>query len=376
VPETPAAAVADDWALTDVTAPNGLDAPSTRGLWYHVAFVTGTCGVSGPSNLTAGTLNYILGDFSTGTEVCAGDNAVDGADLTLLGFHYGEVLSGPADPNACMDVGPTVGYSTTGRPLPDGVLEFEDLVICALNYSDGGAPLIAAGVGTNVTAADAFELRIPALPGTGETFVVPVWAATGGRVHALRLGLAFDPAVVAVVGVEAGALLEAQLSRGIVLSPRPGVVDVALLGGGSGLRGEGELVRVTFRRVTAGEPALALAQVDARDGANRKIEAGGTLPETDVAPRMTQLAPGRPNPFRGSVALSFTLAEAGPVDLALYSVDGRRLRTLVRGEQTAGEHALTWDGRDENGAQVPPGVYYVRLVSAAGRMMRTVTSLR
>ncbi len=378
VPATPGAAVADGWTLTDVTAPSGLDAPPARGFWYHVAFVTGSCGVSGPSNLTAGTLDYVLGDFSDGETACAGDNVVDGADLSLLGAHYGEAIAGAADPIACMDVGPTVGYSTTGRPLPDGVLEFEDLVMCALNFNNGGMPLLVAGAGagTDATVSDEFRLRVPELPAEGETFVVPVWAAAGGRIHALRLELAFDPAVVAFVGVESGPLLGAQSSRGILLSPRPGVIDVALLGGGSGLRGEGELVNVTFRRVAAGDPALALAQVDARDGANRRVEPGDRLPETEVGPLTTQLAPCRPNPFRGSVALSFTLAEAGPVDLALYSVDGRRLRTLVRGHQAAGQHALTWDGRDENGAQAPPGVYYLRLVSAAGRMMRAVTSLR
>jgi hypothetical protein len=381
-PASPEQAELDGWVLTAVETSGGEDGPATRDYWYYVAFNTSACGTpSAVSNRTDGALAYVLGDFSDGAAACAGDNAVDGADLSLLGAHYGETISGPADPEACLDIGPTVGFSTRGRPLPDGVLEFEDLVLCALNFTaTAPVPLIVAGTTAPPplvpAAEDGLELRPPAWPAVGESFMVPVWARGSGSLHALRLELAYDRTAIEILGAEAGPLLAAQAARAVVLSPRPGRVDLALLGQAGGLVGEGEILRLHCRRIAEAAPALALARVEARDGANRPLAVVGTRPPATVVPGVTRLAPARPNPFRGTVALGYDLAQGGAVDLAIYSVDGRRVRTLEAGEREAGEHALAWDGRDDDGGAVSAGVYYVRLVTAAGRMMRTITYLR
>ena len=73
------------------------------------------------------------------------------------------------------------------------------------------------------------------------------------------------------------------------------------------------------------------------------------------------LAPASPNPFRGRTAFRFGLARAGDVRLELYDVSGRRVRTLASGTLPAGEHSSAWDGRDEHGNAVRPGVFFVRL---------------
>ena len=68
-----------------------------------------------------------------------------------------------------------------------------------------------------------------------------------------------------------------------------------------------------------------------------------------------------PNPFQGQTSLRFGLAHATRVRLELFDLAGRRVRTLVDGELAAGPHASSWDGRDEHGAAVRAGVYFVRL---------------
>ena len=82
------------------------------------------------------------------------------------------------------------------------------------------------------------------------------------------------------------------------------------------------------------------------------------------------LAPATPNPFRFATALRFTLPEAGAVDLEVFSVDGRRIRSLARGERPAGEHFVTWDSRDDAGRDVPTGLYLARL--RIGDVVRSV----
>ena len=76
----------------------------------------------------------------------------------------------------------------------------------------------------------------------------------------------------------------------------------------------------------------------------------------------TQLAPPSPNPARGGhTTLRYTLARTGEVDLAIFDVSSRRLRTLVQGVRNAGTGSVTWDGRDAAGRNVSHGIYFAKL---------------
>jgi flagellar hook assembly protein FlgD len=48
-------------------------------------------------------------------------------------------------------------------------------------------------------------------------------------------------------------------------------------------------------------------------------------------------------------------------------VDGRRVRTLVRGTLPAGTHTFEWDRGNDQGTRVGPGLYFVRLTTVQGR---------
>jgi hypothetical protein len=71
-----------------------------------------------------------------------------------------------------------------------------------------------------------------------------------------------------------------------------------------------------------------------------------------------------PNPKRGASRFEITTPEGVLRDLGLYSVTGRRVRTLLRGEADRG-NIVTWDGRDDFGVPVTTGVYYIRLTAGA-----------
>jgi glucose/arabinose dehydrogenase len=74
-----------------------------------------------------------------------------------------------------------------------------------------------------------------------------------------------------------------------------------------------------------------------------------------------------PNPFQSSWTLEFSLPSACEVDLAIYGVDGRRVRVLTRGARAAGSQRFVWDGRDDARNEVHPGVYFARLTTPQGR---------
>ena len=80
---------------------------------------------------------------------------------------------------------------------------------------------------------------------------------------------------------------------------------------------------------------------------------------------VTRLHPVAPHPVRQSGLVRFELAAAGSVRLDLHSLDGRRVRRLVDGHHAAGVHATRWDGRDDGGRRVPPGVYFARMVAGS-----------
>lgn len=69
----------------------------------------------------------------------------------------------------------------------------------------------------------------------------------------------------------------------------------------------------------------------------------------------------QPNPTSGATTLSFSLARAGEVSLAIYDASGRRVRSLLSGPREPGRYAARWDGRDESGRPVGSGVYFYKL---------------
>jgi len=100
-------------------------------------------------------------------------------------------------------------------------------------------------------------------------------------------------------------------------------------------------------------------------------EAG--VPEPGVPEPALRLA-ARPNPARGASTLDYELPVRGPVTLAVFDLEGRRIATLADGVQEAGRHAVNWDGTDAGGRALTPGVYLVRIqaggTSAALKLLR------
>ncbi|MBM3316513.1 MAG: beta-propeller fold lactonase family protein [Candidatus Eisenbacteria bacterium] len=74
-----------------------------------------------------------------------------------------------------------------------------------------------------------------------------------------------------------------------------------------------------------------------------------------------------PNPAPGRTELSYALAEAGEVDLAIFDGSGRKVRQLVAGLRAAGPHRLLWDAADEEMRPLGGGVYFARILAGGER---------
>ena len=85
-------------------------------------------------------------------------------------------------------------------------------------------------------------------------------------------------------------------------------------------------------------------------------------------PTQTALLPNYPNPFNPETWIPYQLVEPAAVQLTLYAVDGRLVRTLDLGHRSAGiyqskSRAAYWDGRNELGEPVASGVYFYTLTA-------------
>ncbi|MEM1096630.1 MAG: FlgD immunoglobulin-like domain containing protein [Bacteroidota bacterium] len=90
---------------------------------------------------------------------------------------------------------------------------------------------------------------------------------------------------------------------------------------------------------------------------------------------MFALAPSYPNPFSDRTTFEVTLREAAALRLDVFDLQGRLVRTLLRGPFEAGRQTAQWDGRDTNGAQVASGTYLSRLTvdGSSGRVTQATT---
>ncbi len=75
----------------------------------------------------------------------------------------------------------------------------------------------------------------------------------------------------------------------------------------------------------------------------------------------TRLWSPAPNPLTAQSALRFDLEAATNARLEVFDPAGRRVALLADGPRAAGTHIVRWEGRDEDGRRVGPGVYFVRL---------------
>jgi aminopeptidase N len=105
-------------------------------------------------------------------------------------------------------------------------------------------------------------------------------------------------------------------------------------------------------------------------------EVTGSAVEDPAAREHVFLAQNAPNPFKGNTVIEFGLPRGQRIALRVFDIEGRMVKTLERGPLGPGKHRIAWDGRDDRGRPVAPGVYFYQLVSSDGVQKRSMLLLR
>jgi hypothetical protein len=83
--------------------------------------------------------------------------------------------------------------------------------------------------------------------------------------------------------------------------------------------------------------------------------------ESEVTPEDFQLNQNFPNPFNSETQISYLLPKSCNVRLTVYNLSGRRVRTLINGQQEAGLKKVSWDAKNDYGMLVASGIYLYEL---------------
>ena len=358
------------------------DSSSTlpRNVYYYTIFSYDRAG-----NYSAATTaqqgratNYWLGDVS-------GDGEVYSQDLGILSNAF---WTSRGDPHydAEFDIGPTSNMSPKGIPTTDNAINFEDLVIFAINFAAVGpnqkaVPILA---GQDITGPLGLSLVMPegGLQVGREFKLKVVLSNNPGTVKAIHFVLPYDPAQLEFIGVDQSAELKgASYPLFFDGRERGQQVDVslALLGGNTAIGGSGQIASISFRLLQSKDLSLGFSQIDLRDGENNKLSGQGENAEYTAilqVPKAYGLSQNYPNPYNLQTQIAYQLPQSGLVLLKIYNIRGELVRTLVNEYKPAGYHTVSWDGKNGDGVAVSSGIYFYRLSSESFSATRKMVMLK
>lgn len=221
-------------------------------------------------------------------------------------------------------------------------------------------------------ASDAYRIEHPG----GDLRVTIVWTDPPGVPVAPALDPA-DPMLVHDLDLRLEALATSTVHMPWVLDPQ-NPVNVATTGDNV----LDNVEQVYVAAAPAGTYQVSVGHKGALAGGSQDYSIVGSAALAD--PPTAGIEPGtpslrfrglRPNPFTHETAIAFELPARMGVDLAIYDLGGRRVRTLDRSVRDAGTHTVRWDGRGDRGEAAAPGIYFLRASAGGETQVRRLVRL-
>ncbi|MEO0183297.1 MAG: T9SS type A sorting domain-containing protein, partial [candidate division WOR-3 bacterium] len=136
--------------------------------------------------------------------------------------------------------------------------------------------------------------------------------------------------------------------------------------------------RITFSIKNPNSTGVALAGIKVY----RKVdEKGGGGPQSfrdrKYSPHNQLVA--FPNPFSNETSIKLQITDNNQkISLKVYDATGRVVKTFnkIRNKSDTSAHSLLWSGFDDNGKQLPAGIYFVELKSGNQSMTEKVIKLK
>jgi hypothetical protein len=262
---------------------------------------------------------------------------------------------------------PQYGINTIGSMTPGQGYQVYLSLAGTLVYPSGVLPKAARSGAVSVKTNAAEHFQFIANTGENATIIIPVEAAPGFS-NGTPLSAGDEIGVFTSGGLCCGALVWEEKNAAITVWGDNAVTDSV----------DGFLAGDTLRlavwktgvnkeyptevRFRDGDPAVYV-----QDGISvvvslvANLSSGVTDREGRGIPEDCGLSVNYPNPFNSQTVIEYRMPGSAEVDLAVYDLNGRPVRSLVRESKPAGYHTARWDGTDDAGRTAASGIYYYRI---------------
>jgi len=361
---------------------------ASRSVCYYTAFTRDLAGNYSAAASTSQdrSTSYWLGDVRepAGTPGTY-DGFVDYYDKIAYSYSYYSIDGEPHYDNE-LDVGPTDDGSRMGIPLTDDTIDFEDVMILAMNYGDVSPASVPGDEPPDEVVRERPVLALES--GRVDTAVGDVTEVDLKLRHSDRLAkgvssvITFDTGALefssAVRGESEERLGESFFFAGEEASGRL-LVDLIVLGPRVTMPDPCVVATLRFRVRSEQPSRLDLDRVILRDLRNSDIAcltSGLHVGGGDEAELLLRLGQNTPNPFNPRTIIPFGIPERCGVTLRIYGVDGREVATLVDTTLDAGTYEALWSGADGLGAEAASGVYFYVLDAGERRLTQKMVLMR
>ena len=277
------------------------------------------------------------------------DIYVDGA-VALEGVDY-RACTGLVD----LPTNTTVGIAPTGggviAEFPFTLVENGSYVVTAsgiLNNMETPFDLKASSLDTAAENDQSFALKV--LHGVTDAPAVDIYANGSLLVENLSYGN-----YAGYLQVPADNYTIDVTAHGTMTSVASFSAPLSSLGGGSGI-----VYASGFLAPSATDSAFTLI-LATPSGYTVELPVTSTALSVSengaVTPNKFSLNQNYPNPFNPSTQISYNLPQNDMVNINIYDLMGRSIKTLVGSDQVAGYHSVRWDATNDVGEPVPAGMY-------------------
>ena len=162
-----------------------------------------------------------------------------------------------------------------------------------------------------------------------------------------------------VYGPDAPVLIDTTLSETMIQIPYPAIAQLIGSLGEMAISGDWTVYATDGVDTTMSDDVYHIT-----------LDASGVLSiDGQMLPEEFALHQNYPNPFNPTTAIRYDLPQSGDVNIMIYDIMGREIRSLVTGHQEAGFRIINWDATNDYGQAISAGMYFY--VIQAGEFRET-----
>jgi len=231
---------------------------------------------------------------------------------------------------------------------------------------------------TQISTGDLTMEDMGAVPGM--TIDIPIHISNDQNIQGLMGTLNYDPAMLSLDTLIFSDYLDGYLVEYNEINP--GEVIVAASGNNPNAQ-SGLLANVNFEVLEGFTDETTVSITNVRLNEQEPVEVSTEMTISYVLgiddaaiPDVYALHQNYPNPFNPITRINYDLPEDALVNITIYDMMGRQVKTLINSEQTAGYRTIRWNGTNYLGQTVSAGLYMYVIQAGDYRKTRKMVLLK